>query len=559
MTQRMRVWFLGLLLVLLACPAGAASFDATTESPVTAQAGMEPAGSAPDPASGGAPGANPADSAQQQVTVSSVPDDKAYVRGNDAQGADVYIEDTHALLHNMASSPIVPLYFDPEVQALIKVLAATDIRDAHLRVDERSHFTMLFTPAKPMPLETLLAEGRSAREILPVLGLTEEDFPPHVRQELDERLTTVQPGDGRLLWLQHIGVYITHTGGQVLLGDHKPNVVEVLQMLQEGVIPFSQGLEGDAPLRACLRKVLRDQETATTPAKVDRITLAATPVPRGWVARFHIALAESLPEQASARSVDLSGQLLCGNEPPFLILGYGNNASLAAWLDKLAAEGSPFAGRRAMLDKVDSALLSLGGGQVVILPLRLPVLTVRLKGESKALQDLMDAVTAVLPGQAASVDGWDKVSLHSLVQTIRIPTNMLLAQRNDTLVGGLMDTQALSQPGHNVRAILSAALEGSGLTLPETVSGVVMLNVRQYFQEAGALLADPGMSALVEMATPGSLALLQGVCAATPPVTSVTGWLDNPDALRGVIYVTIPDEDTTPFWEGIKALSNLKR
>lgn len=589
MTLWMRGWFVGLVWVLLACPAGAAPFDVTVKSSVTAPAGMEPAAfvpasalaktpaasapaasagaqsldhaavSAPDPASGSASGTNSAASAQQSVTVCAVSDDNAYVRGNNARGADVYIENTHALLHTMTSSPMVPLFFNADVQALNRVLSAMDIRDAYLRVDERAHCTLLFTPAEPMPLETLLAEGRTAREILPVLGLTEEVFPPHIRTELDERLEPAQPGDDRVLGLRHLGVYIAHAGRQVLLSDHRPNVVEALNMLQEGVIPFSQDLKGDAPLRVCLRKALRVKEAATTPAAVDRFTFAATPAPGGWVLRFHIALAENPLEQTSARPVDLSDPLVCGNEPPFLLLGYGHNTLLTAWLDTLAAEGGPFAGRRAMLDKVDSVLLSLGGGQVVILPLCLPVATVYLKGDPEALQGLLDAVTAMLPGQAASVDGWDKVSLHSLLQTARIPANILLAQRSDILLGSLMDIQALSQSGQTARALLSAALDGSGLTLPKTVSGTVMFNVRQFFKEVKALLDDPGMSALIEMGMPGSLALLQEVCAATPPVTSVTGWLDHLDASRGVIYVTVSDEDSTPFWKSIKALSNLKQ
>ena len=496
----------------------------------------------------GASGADDAPAEQEE-------DNKAYVRGSDASGADIYAEDIHTLVDPLVASPMLPLFFEGEVQNLVQFLADMDIRDVRLRVDEKGHLTLLFTPARPVQLETLLAAGGTARELLPVFGLTEDDCLPDMKADLDCRLEVVQQ-DSSVLRLQGHDAYFAHAGGRVLFGDHGPNVSEALKMLQEGVIPFSEGLEGDAPLRACLRKEL-DADNAAASDRIGRFTFGATPVSGGWVVRFHTNLNELQPGQTPPRPVDLSKLLVCDSNPPFFILGYGKEPYVAALLDSLVADGSLSAERRALLEQLDCALFAAGGGQFVAAPLRLPVLTLGVKGEPDALQRLMAEIAGTLPGQETPAAGWDKVTLHSLQQQIGMPVNILLARSGNVLVGGLMNPQALTRPLQDARAILTAALDGSGLVLPKAMSSVTLLNTRQYFQELQAILNDPLMGTLLEAARPGRLAIVQQFLASTPPVTSVVAWLDNPDSTNGVIYFAVTSEDTTPFWQSVKALSEL--
>ena len=128
-----------------------------------------------------------------------------------------------------------------------------------------------------------------------------------------------------------------------------------------------------------------------------------------------------------------------------------------------------------------------------------------------------------------------------------------MAQKKNTLFCGVMDTAALAA-SQDTRALLEASLEGSGAKMPEQVSSVMMLDVRKMWQELSALLADPMLGSLVDMAQPGLRAPLQKLFAATPPVSCVTGWTDCPDMSASTLYIAVTKESTDAFYAVLEEL-----
>lgn len=145
------------------------------------------------------------------------------------------------------------------------------------------------------------------------------------------------------------------------------------------------------------------------------------------------------------------------------------------------------------------------------------------------------------------------MSVQSLRQIVGLPLNAVMAQKKDTLFYGVMDTAALAV-SQNARALLEASLKGSGTNMPGQVSSVMMLDVRNMWQELPALLSDPMIGPLLDMTRPGVRAMLQKLFAATPPVSCVTGWTDCPDMSASTIYIAVTKENTDAFYAALEAL-----
>ena len=485
-----------------------------------------------------------------QATPPIVPDDKAYVRGNDAAGMDMYLDDTRTLVNNMVSPEVLAIFLDEDEQSVARMLLAMNARNISMRVDEADNVTLLLEPQNEAQMTSTLVEGKTLRDVLIMLGVNDKDLTPSMQPVLDRKLEDTGHTDSTILKLEGRDLFFGRSGSRMVAGDHKPNIAETLTMLAEGVEPFV--VEGDAPLRFCVREELDIDEAAQSGNKLESLTVNARPVAGGWVAHYHSNLGVS--DQTAIGAMDLSNLLVYDDQPPFFLLGLRSGPHTAALLDELSDDGTLPADQCAMLGKLDNALVSLGGGQVVAAPLRLPAMALSVNGAPDAVQGLMTLGAGFVPGQDAPVQGWDKVTQHSLQGMVGMPVNLLMALRQNTLIAGLMNSSALTQPPRDTRAVLSAALEGSGLTLPEAMSSVVLLDVRQLWKEAQSIVNDAAMGAMIDMAGPGTRQVLQQLFAATPPVVSVIAWSDSPDPNRGACYIALTKENTEPFYLALRAL-----
>ena len=476
---------------------------------------------------------------------------------------DVILEDTRALLPRLVPSALLSVFLEAEGRTLASALLAMDIRELrlHCAVDEDLlDFTLLLVPLHPARMQAALVEGNTVEHVVGALGLAASDFPQHARPYLQARLERVTGSPMNLLRIQGTSLFLGGTGKHTIVGILRSSVAQAAMQVQKGVVPFA--VEGKAPLRYCQRYTLslEDPEQPAQDAAEDLVlstTAEMTPVPGGWIARGHYDLGGFWPELAQAGSLDLSKLFVYGKEPPFLLLGWANGKHLTALLDMLD-EGEPdIAVFRVLLEKLDSALLSLGGNRFTVPPLRLPAVALTLRGDPAALQSLMALGQFDMAGQNVSVSGWDKVTLHALDDSAGVPLELVLAQRGATLLGGLMDVQALAQPRQSARAVLTAALKGSGLTLPEAVSYVALFDIRQFWQELRTLTDDVFIASLLEMEDPQLRLALRQLFDTTPPITCCTGWQDSPDMTRGTAYIAITDADTTPFYQALKNLIDL--
>ena len=530
-----------------AAPAGAQASAVSVPAPEVAEA---PAAPAQAPAVAPAAPAAPAASTLQPVTASPVADDKAYVRGTDAPGADVYLDHTRTLTENMVSPEVLAIFLTEKEQAVARMLLTLDARDLRLRADEEGHITLLLVPDNASQMASTLVEGKTLRDVLVMLGVNDSMMTPEMQPALARTLKNTGHAEFSIFKLEQSKLFVACSGSCLVVGDHRANIAETLKMLAEGVVPFA--VQGDAPLRFCVREELDLDEAVPSGKQLESITVNARPVPGGWVAHYRSDLEVSA--QTAIGALDLSNLLVYEEQPPFFLLGLRSGPHTAALLDELRDDGSLPANQCALLSKLDNALLSLGGGQVVAPPLRLPAMALSVNGAPDALQGLMALGAGYVPGQDAPVNGWDKVTQHSLQGMVGMPVNLLMALRQNTLIAGLLNSSALAQPPRDARAVLAAALDGSGLTLPEAMSSVMLLDVRQLWKEAQAIVNDDVMGAMIEMAGPGTRQVLQQLFAATPPVISVIAWSDSPDPNRGACYIALTKENTEPFYLALHAL-----
>ncbi|HIU18162.1 MAG TPA: hypothetical protein IAB01_06910 [Candidatus Avidesulfovibrio excrementigallinarum] len=525
-----------------AAPAPSASDNA--EAPVSIMGGTAVAVPMPDsPAAANGNGVAPVPG---QANTPIAPDDKAYVRGNDATGMDAYIDDMRTQLANVIPMEALPVFLDADDQAMVRTLLGMNIRDIHMRVDEKGHITMLFTPADVAQMQATLVEGKTKQELFSMLGIAVQDMPQNAQKNLDHPLENVRHEKFTILKVQGEDFFCSQSGTRVVSGDHLPNIVETLTMLEEGLTPFA--VEGSAPLRVCARKAMDTTEG------IEKIFVEMQPAPGGSVISFRSDMGKDLAGLNAVRPMNLADLLVCDNNPPFFLMGLGNGLHLSALLDELQNDEILNPAVCEAMKKLDSVLLGIGGGQLVAPPLRIPVVTLGIKGAPEALQIIAGLAAAACPGQDSPVAGWEKVTTYPLQPLIRMPFNLVMAQRGNILAGGLLDIQNFSKPSKDVRTVLNAALEGSELTLPDAISSVILFNMRQCWQEIYALLDDPTMGAMVEMARPGTRAVLQQFFATTPPVTSIVGWSNSPNAAAGVVYIAMTKEDTTAFYQALKNL-----
>ena len=475
----------------------------------------------------------------------TLPDNNAYVRSDDAPGMDIYIDNMRTLGTKILSPEMLYALLGDKMDLEIRILLSINVRDIRIRVDEKKHVTWLATPVDTAQMQAALVEGKSLRDVLAILGITDEVIPQDKHAAFKRRLRDTRHDRFTILQIENSKVFCSQFGSLMVISDHKPNVVETMAMLEEGLTPFT--VKGQAPLRFCARKTTDDMKG------VERVTTEMQPVQDGWIVSCR-AEGGVMAGLGKAAPMDLSGLLVCDNNPPFFMAGLGNSPYSAILFDKLQANGTLTQSMRAMLEKLDSTLLSLGGGQIVASSLCLPSFTLGVKGAPEALQSLAALVASVAPGQDSPVAGWDKVTTHPLHQVIGIPLNIVLAQRGNTLVGGLTNAQNLARPQQDARALLASTLEGSGLTLPEASSGIVLFNMRQCWQEIHALLQDPMMATMLEAAGSDTLQALQQLFITTPPITSIAGWIESSNAIKGVFYITMSKEDSTPFYQAFKNL-----
>ena len=476
-----------------------------------------------------------------------------------AGGVGIYVQDVRVMANRLFSSNQLSFLLDTDTRNIVDALLVLDIRDLHVRVDwQKESVILFFTPPDPARMRSTLAEGRTLQDVFAILGLEASRLPQDLHPELVRRLERPPSAPPGILKVQDARIYLGQAGRFTIAGRCQEDVAKAMEQIRQGTMPFT--VQGTAPLRYTYwwPLPLEDGKEAAQDA-ADRLVVSATtelePAPGGWIFRSHTDLGGRCPELTNVGPMDLSGSLIAGRQPPFVLMGLANGAYLSAWLDALGEEEDPgLAVCRVLLEKLDSGLLSLGGGQVITPPLRFPAVTLSLKGDPEALQSLMAYGALADDGQEITVAGWDKVRLHALDEVAGTPLNMVLALHDNTLIGGFMDVQALTYPRQNARAVLTAALAGSGLALPKAVSGVSLIDVRQFWQEARVLLDDISIALLLEVLAPDARQALQRLFSTTPPISVVVGWTESPDMTRSVGYIAVTAEDSTEFYQALKNL-----
>ncbi len=468
-------------------------------------------------------------------------DDDEYVTDDNIFGSDVYIEDMKTL-SGLFPPQLQKLLLDDEERAVVEMLFALNVRGLRLRLDKENDYeTLLAEVPAGKDLGALTRSHQKLRDVALLLGLSETQFTPDMQELLDLPLQ-----DTGVAGVQHVGaLFLSFTDSFVIAGNHLPNVAQARAMVLEGTLPFA--VAGDAPLRICTRDGwLSTSEEDDVEMNVLKMTWGATPVEGGWLVRGTSTMADRYPSLRRAAAVNLE-ELLLDREKPFFLLGFGNSE----YVKQLLAEAG-FGGNGAV-DGVQEALLSLGGGHTVAGAQKYPAVTLGVRGTPAALGALVSMTEDGSPWQNVTVDGWDMVRVQSLQQIVGLPLNAVMAQKKNTLFCGVMDTAALAA-SQDTRALLEASLEGSGAKMPEQVSSVMMLDVRKMWQELSALLADPMLGSLVDMAQPGLRAPLQKLFAATPPVSCVTGWTDCPDMSASTLYIAVTKESTDAFYAVLEEL-----
>ena len=483
--------------------------------------------------------------------------------GDVQAGIDVILEDTRTLLPRLVPQALLSVFLDADDKALADALLAVDIRELRLHgavSGDDLDVSLLFMPPDPARMRKVLVEGSTLGEVMQALGLKDGEFPQSARPALLRKLEYVPGSPADLLRIQGKSIYLGSTGIHMIVGTHQSSVADAMAQLQQGVVPFA--VEGTAPLRyrQCYSVLLNEtaQPAQNAPDRLDMsVTTEMTPAPGGWILRSRYDLGGFWPELAQAGSLDLSDLLVCDKRPPFLLLGWANGKHMTALLDMLDENDPGVAFFRVLLEKLDSVFLSLGGSQVMAPPLRFPAITLAFRGDASVLQMLMAMGLLEGSGQDATVENWDSVILYALDKQAGWPLQLTLAQHDDILLGGLVDIQTLAQPRKDARAVLAAALEGSGLTLPDAVSSVGLLDCQLLWQELRALLDDTFIAFILEDQNSALRQALQQFLNATPPITRCVSWSESPDMTRGAGYIAVTDADTSPFYQALKNLIEL--
>jgi len=277
--------------------------------------------------------------------------------------------------------------------------------------------------------------------------------------------------------------------------------------------------------------------------------ISGRPAAHGWLFNAVCDLG-SIPEIKNVSSLNMVG--LTPNAPAVFVLAGKFGEHVTALLKSLGMED--------MLDtpvpahKLDTTVVGIFGGSF------LPSLAVGVKAASDVIPIITALTQDMLPWQETTIQDWQNAYTCDLQAMVGVPMSAIMASRDDTLLYGTMDTATLQGPKTDLVTQISTSPDLKGVPFPENISNLMFLDVPGLWKEAHTLLADdsPVAGHFQMFLNAPVKASLQKLFAASPPLKTVTLWLESPEITRGGLYIVLSEKNTDAFYEAVSELMKLE-